>query len=109
MIEKIIGTIITFLLTTALGYCASSLKTYRENAKRTKDNEKIQNQALLTLLQNSLTNTFFMYESKGEIPDYVLKNWLNLLKAYEALDGNDYVHTLATKMSKWKIVKTDIL
>lgn len=109
MIEKIISTIITFLLTTMLGYCVSSLRTYRANAKKTKDNEKIQNQALLTLLQNSLTNTFFVYESMGEIPDYVYKNWLNLLKAYESLEGNDYVHTLASKMSKWKIVKTDIL
>ena len=109
MIEKIISTIITFLLTTMLGYCVSSLKTYKENAKKTKDNEEIQNQALKTLLQNSLTNTFFVYESIGEIPDYVYKNWLNLLSAYESLDGDDYIHTLAVKMSKWKIVKTDIL
>lgn len=109
MIEKIISTIITFLLTTMLGYCVSSLRTYKANAKKAKDNEEIQNQALKTLLQNSLTNTFFVYESMGEIPDYVYKNWLNLLSAYESLDGDDYIHTLAVKMSKWKIVKTDIL
>lgn len=109
MIEKIIGTILTFCLTTALGYCASSIKNYKERIKRTKENEEIQNQALLTLLQNSLTNTFFVYENIGEIPDYVYKNWLNLLGAYESLDGDDYIHTLAEKMSKWKIVKTDIL
>lgn len=109
MIKEILRTIITFCLTTALGYCISSLKNYKERIKKTKDNEKIQNQALLTLLQNSLTNTFFVYESMGEIPDYVYKNWLNLLKAYESLDGDDYIHTLAEKMAHWKIVKTDIL
>lgn len=109
MIEKIIGTILTFCLTTALGYCVSSLKNYKERIKKAKDNEAIQNKALLTLLQNSLTNTYFVYEKIGEIPDYVYKNWLNLLSAYESLEGDDYIHTLADKISKWKIVKTDIL
>ena len=107
--DKVFGTILTFCLTTALGYCLSSIKNYKEKIKKAKDNEKIQNQALLTLLQNSLTNTYFVYENIGEIPDYVYKNWLNLLGAYESLDGDDYVHNLAEKMSKWKIVKTDIL
>lgn len=113
MIKKIITTILTFCLTTALGYCLSSIKNYKESIKRDKKeqlkNEKVQNEALKTLLQNSLTNTYFVYNNIGEIPDYVYKNWLNLLGAYESLDGDDYIHTLADKMSKWKIVKTDIL
>lgn len=109
MIKKLIGTILTFCLTTALGYCVSSLKNYKEKIKKAKDNESVQNEALKTLLQNSLTNTYFVYENIGEIPDYVYKNWLNLLSAYESLDGDDYIHTLADKISKWKIVKTDIL
>ena len=109
MIEKIITTILTFCLTTALGYCVSSIKNYKERIKKGKENEKVQNEALKTLLQNSLTNTYFVYNNIGEIPDYVYKNWLNLLGAYESLDGDDYIHTLAEKMSKWKIVKTDIL
>ena len=109
MIEKIITTILTFCLTTALGYSASSIKNYKEKIKKVKENEVIQNEALKTLLQNSLTNTYFVYNNIGEIPDYVYKNWLNLLGAYESLEGDDYIHTLADKMSKWKIVKTDIL
>ena len=109
MIEKIISTIITFLLTTMLGYCISSLKNYKESIKNAKGNEENQNQALLTLLQNQLTNTFFRYEKGKEIPDYVYKNWLNMLSSYEVLKGDDYIHTLAERMKGWKIVKTDIL
>jgi len=109
MFEKIITTIITFLISSALGYCVKAIKTYKDKAKKEKANEKVQNQALVTMLQNSLTNTYFVYEKLGEIPDYVYKNWLNLLKAYEGLDGDDYVHTLADKMKTWRIVKTDIL
>lgn len=109
MFEKIITTIITFLISSALGYCVKAIKEYKEKAKKEKENEKVQNQALGTMLQNSLTNTYFVYEKLGEIPDYVYKNWLNLLKAYEDLGLDDYVHILAKKMESWRIVKTDIL
>jgi hypothetical protein len=102
MIETIIKAAIGFLVPIVLGYCLGSLK-------KKKENEKVQNQALVMMLQNNLTNAYFAYEQIGEIPDYVYKNWLNLLKAYEGLKGDDYIHCLADKMKKWKIVKTDIL
>lgn len=107
--EKIITTIITFLVSTALGYCISVIKNYKACKAKEKQNENVQNKALLMILQSSLTNTYFVYENLGKIPDYVYKNWLNLLSAYEALDGDDYIHTLAKKMESWKIEKTDIL
>lgn len=113
MIDKVITTIITFLVSGALGYCVSAIKNYKEKNKKEKEeikqNDNVQNQALVTMLQNSLTNTYFVYEELGEIPDYIYKNWLNLLKAYEKLDGDDYIHVLAEKMKSWKLVKTDIL
>ena len=109
MLEKIITTIITVLISSCLGYCIGKLKDYKEKKINEKENENMQNEALKTMLQNSLTNTYFVYENIGKIPDYVYKNWLNLLKAYEGLDGDDYIHVLADKMKKWKIEKTDIL
>lgn len=113
MVEKLITTILTFLVSAGLGYCVNALKTYKQKAQQQKaeekKNEKVQNNALVTMLQNSLTNTYFVYQKLGKIPDYVYKNWLNLLKAYEGLDGDDYIHVLAEKMKSWKVVKTDIL
>ena len=109
ILDKIIGTIITVLLSAALGFCISKIKDYANKKNKDKQNENMQNEALKTMLQNSLTNTYFVYENIGKIPDYVYKNWLNLLKAYEGLDGDDYIHVLADKMKKWKIEKTDIL
>lgn len=102
MLDKVISTVITFLVSGALGYCISLLKS-----KKKKINAS--DEALKTLLQNSLTNTYFVYEKIGKIPDYVYKNWLNLLKAYEGLGGNDYIHQLAKRMESWEIEKTDIL
>lgn len=113
MIDKIISTIVTFVISGALGYAVKTIKSYKEKIERQKQeqqkNENVQNQALVMMLQNSLTNTYFVYEKLGEIPDYVYKNWLNMLKVYEGLDGDDYIHILASKMQSWKIVKTDIL
>lgn len=97
-----ITTIITTLTSLILGYLISYIKIFRKR-------EKAQSEALKILLQSNLTNTYFVYEKIEEIPDYVYKNWLNELKAYENLGGNDYVHELAKRIEKFKIVPTDIL
>jgi len=113
MIDKIISTIVTFVISGMLGYAVKTIKSYKEKLERQrqeqKQNESVQNQALVMMLQNSLTNTYFVYEQISEIPDYVYKNWLNMLKVYENLGADDYIHILAEKMKIWKIVKTDIL
>lgn len=98
MIETIIKTIISYLVPLVLGYLLAYLK-----------NRNLYKKALMTLFQNNLTNTYWVYEKTQRIPDYVYKNWLNSSKMYGKLGGNDYVHVLAEKMTHWDIVKTDIL
>ena len=102
MKEQIIKTILQFFLTGALGYCVSVIKNYK------KKNGSISN-ALKIMLQTNLTNTFYYYADEKKIPDYIYKNWLTMLKEYENLGGDDYVHTLADKMKSWELVRTDIL
>lgn len=102
MIETIIKAAVGFLIPIVLGYCLGYIKKKRKN-------DVVQNQALVMMLQNNLTSTYFFYKSVDQIPDYIYKNFLNMLKVYENLDGDDYVHVLAEKMKDWEIVKTDIL
>ena len=109
MAQTIISTAITFIISSILGYCVSAMKNYKKKLQDKQENEDIQNKALLMLIQNNLTNTFFVYNEIGEIPDYIHKNWMNLLGIYKKLGGNDYVHVLEEKMKSWKIIKTDIL
>ena len=45
MIHTIIGTIITFVVSSILGYCVSLIKNYKKELKDKKDNENIQNVA----------------------------------------------------------------
>lgn len=101
-----IQSILTYLITTFLGALIGFLLT---KVKSFSKKEKAESEALKMLLQSNLTNTYFAYEKIGAIPDYIYQNWLNLLKSYEALDGDDYVHILAEKIKNWKIETTDIL
>ena len=109
MTQTIISTAITFIISSILGYCVSVIKNYKNKLNQKNENEKVQNIALQTILQSQLTNVYFVYQELGEIPDYVYKNWLNMLSIYEKLDGDGFIHTLAEKMKNWKIIKTDIL
>ena len=102
MTQEIIIKIINYLIPIILGYCISVIGNYKKKSNAT-------NRALKIMLQNNLTNTYFVYSTKKKIPDYVYKNWLNMLDEYEALDGDDYIHALASKMKDWEIVRTDIL
>ena len=98
MTEKIINTIIPIVVSGTLGYCISFIKTY-----------KLLKKALMTILQNHLTSTFYVYENLEKIPDYVYRNWSNSKQIYEKLGGNDYIHVLADKMKNWDFEQTDIL
>ncbi len=100
--EEIVMIIIKYFVPLILGYCLNVIASYRKKSNAT-------NKALKIMLQNNLTNTYFVYSTKKKIPDYVYRNWLNMLEEYEALEGDDYIHALAKKMEVWEIVRTDIL
>ena len=102
MIETILKSIITYIVPAVLGFLIAKITNYKKKSDSMKT-------ALMTMLQSNLTNTYFLYEPTKMIPDYMYKNFLNELKAYEGLDGDDYIHTIAEKMKSWEITRTDIL
>lgn len=109
MVETIIKSAIGVIVSGALGFCISKIKGYKKLIKKKEEEKDLLKEAMMTMLQGSLTNTFYVYEELGKIPDYVYRNWLNQLAIYEKLGGNDYIHVLADKMKKWNFEKTDIL
>jgi len=109
IIIKTIMTIVSFVVTGLLGYFVGKVKEYKKRIQDKDIESKLLKEALMTMLQSSLTNTYYVYENQQVIPDYVYKNWLNSYAIYEKLGGNDYIHVLADKMKKWDFEKTDIL
>ncbi len=109
MANTILNTIITFVVSGALGFCVSKIQGYKKKLKENKEKENIQNVALLTLLKGNLTNTYFVYSELKKIPDYAYQNFLDTLAVYESLGGNGFIHKIAKKMEDWEITNTDIL
>lgn len=109
MIETVIKTVVSLIISGVFGYLIGRIKNYKKKLKNKQDESDMLKVAMMTMLQSNLTNTYFAYEKIKEIPDYIYRNWLNSLAIYEKLGGNDYVHVLAEKMKKWDFVKTDIL
>lgn len=101
-VMEIIMVIIKYIVPIILGWCFNVIRNYKKKTTAT-------NKALKIMLQSNLTNTYFVYSTKKKIPDYVYRNWLNMLDEYENLEGDDYIHTLADRMKQWEIVRTDIL
>lgn len=102
MFEQVLKSIIGYLVPAILGFLIAKVTSYKKKGDSLKN-------GVMTMLQSNLTNTFFYYEPIKKIPDYMYKNFLNELKAYEDLGGNDYIHTIASHMKSWEITRTDIL
>ena len=109
MLENILKAVVNYVVPLILGYCISRIKVYKDKLKKEKENENIQNVALQALLKSQLTNVYFVYSELKQIPDYAYQNFLDMLKVYESLGGNGFIHSIAKKMENWEIVKTDIL
>lgn len=109
MIHTIITVSISTITGSVIGYLISVLKKYKEKLQQKTENESLQNTALQALLKGQLTNIYFVYNELKKIPDYAYQNFLDMLKVYESLGGDGFIHTIAKKMENWEITKTDIL
>ena len=107
--ETVIKSVVGSLTTLIIGYLIGVLKKAKQKNKDTEENNKLQNEAIMTMLQSNLTNTYFAYSTLKKIPDYIYQNWINELRVYEKLGGNSFIHVLAKKMEQFEITHTDIL
>ena len=107
--ETVIKSVVGSLTTLIIGYLIGGLKKAKQKNKDTEENNKLQNEAIMTMLQSNLTNTYFAYSTLRKIPDYIYQNWINELRVYEKLGGNSFIHVLAKKMEQFEITHTDIL
>lgn len=109
MVETILKSIINYVIPLILGFLLAMLKNHKKKNDEIKEQLKVLKDANMTQLQSSISNTYFLYEPIGKIPDYLYRNCLNEHKSYQALGGNDYIEAIMHKMTNWEIIRTDIL
>lgn len=97
MLEKIITTILTFVVSGALGYCVNKIKQYKQK-------DETQGEAIKCLLRANIVNQYYVYKQIGEIPFYVKESLHKEFEAYKGLNGNSFVEDIMKEIDTWKVV-----
>ena len=109
MLEKIITSALTCIITMIIGYLVGQAKNKQQDYNKIKDDIKILKKANLSQIKSSLTNTFYVYDeinsTQGFVPMYVKENWIEEYDNYKELGGNHYMETLLEKVENWNVYK----
>ncbi len=57
----------------------------------------------LSLLRDSITDLYFKYLPKKEVPTYERKDMVKLFESYRKLGGNSYVQTIYEEFMDWPV------
>lgn len=97
MTDKIISTVITFVVSGGLGYCVNVIKNY-------KNKDQMQGEAIKCLLRANIVNQYYVYKQIGEVPFYVKESLHKEFEAYKALKGNSFVEDIMQEVDTWRVV-----
>lgn len=103
MEEKIISTIITFVVSSVLsgvlGYMTNTIKNYRKR-------DNTQEEALKCLLRSNITSKYYVYTEIGAIPLYEKENIDYMHEQYKNMGGNSYIDQIVKEINKLPIAKS---
>ena len=106
--EKVIGTIITCLVSAGMGYVLNGLKTYKHHAKKLLEEFAQLKQDQLDDMRAALANKFYTYNTMEEVDDYLYVSFVEGCNKYFSRGGDRYIHDLYERSKKWKIKKTGV-
>lgn len=98
MVNQIVGTIITFVVSGILGYLAKTVSSY-------KNRDNTQEEALKCLLRSAITSKYYVYNEIGKIPQYEKENVNYMFEQYKKMNGNSYVEQIVNEINKLPISK----
>lgn len=120
MIETIIKTAITFIISGSLGYCVSAIKNYKKKLEEKKKEqeslinsfieklEKLETSQLVDM-RNDLTNKFYVYDNLEKVEDFLVMAFREKCEDYFERGGDSWIHPMYDKSFKWKIKPTEYL
>ena len=93
MLNTIITCVITFLVTSVMGYLLGVARSYKTRDKK-------QEEALKCLLRSNITSKYYVYSEIGEVPRYERENVNYMWEQYNSMVGNSYVGTIMVDFNK---------
>lgn len=109
MIQTIINTIITFIISGGLGYCINAVKNYKEQKNEIMQEFAQLKESELMDMRSDISSKFYVYDSMQEVEDYLVISFQEKCERYFKLGGNNYIHQLYEKSKQWKIKPTGYL
>lgn len=106
MTHTILNTIITFIVSSSLGYCVNIIKSYKKQKNDIMDEFKQLKESQVLDMRSDLSSKFFVYNSLDEVEDYLVESFREKCKRYFALGGNDWIHPMYEQSFKWKMKQT---
>lgn len=109
MIETIIKSTISFVVTGLLGYCLSLIKSYKKERKDILYEFKELKQSQLMDMKSDLSSKFYIYDAMDEVEDYLVESFREKCERYFHLGGNTWIKPMYDKSFHWKIKPTGYL
>lgn len=109
MVNTIINTATTFVVSGILGYCVSTIKNYKKNKDEIlKEFEQLKESQIMDM-RSDLSNKFFVYDAMDEVEDYLVMSFREKCERYFNMGANTWIHPMYEKSFKWKIKSTGYL
>lgn len=96
MLNTIITCVITFLVTSIMGYLLGVARSYKTRDKK-------QEEALKCLLRSNITSKYYVYSEIGEVPRYERENVNYMWEQYNSMGGNSYVGTIMKEFNNLSV------
>ena len=109
MLQTILNTAITFVVSSILGYCVSVIRNYKKNKNEILDEFAQLKESQLMDMRSDLASKFYVYDSMEEVEDYLVISWTEKVERYFLLGGNSYLHQMYEKSKQWKVKATNYL
>ncbi len=109
MTHTIINTVITFIVSSSLGYCVKSIKGYKKQKNDIMEEFSQIKESQLMDMRSDISSKFYVYDSLEEVEDYLVISFQEKCERYFKLGGNNYIHALYEKSFKWKVKPTGYL
>ncbi len=107
MLEKIITTLIGYIVTGIFGFLVGKVKAIQaENKTQSeaiKNENKIQSIAIESLLRTNMVSTYYRYKKDKKIPYYEKESWYSEFESYTQLGGNSFIKDIKKEIDNWEI------